>query len=151
MKLHKLLPIVLILVSATVFSQPRFREKMEQIKSLKVAYITDALELTPDEASKFWPIYNAYDDKQKELRQEKIRGYLDRMDADEINKMSDKEANNFLAQMENTEDELYQLRKKFITNLKGILPARKIIKLKKAEEGFNRKLLRQYRDKNPKE
>jgi hypothetical protein len=49
--------------------------------------------------------------------------------------------------MESTEDELYQLRKKFIGNLKGVLTPIKIIKLKKAEEGFNRKLLKQYRDK----
>jgi hypothetical protein len=45
------------------------------------------------------------------------------------------------------EDELYQWRKKFIVNLKGVIPPIKIIKLKKAEEGFNRKLLKQYREK----
>ena len=49
--------------------------------------------------------------------------------------------------MENTEDEMYQLRKKFVSNLKDILPPIKIIKLKKVEEDFNRKLLQQYRDK----
>jgi hypothetical protein len=61
--------------------------------------------------------------------------------------MNDKEATAFLNQMENIEDELYQLRKKFIANLKGVIPPIKIIKLKKAEEGFNRKLLKQYREK----
>jgi len=151
MKIHKFLPVLLFLLSLSTFAQPRFRQKMEQIKTLKVAYITDELELTPDEAAKFWPLYNAYDDKQKELRKDKVRAYLDRIEADEINQMSDKEANNFLNQMESTEDELYQLRKKFVANLKGILPVKKIIKLKKAEEGFNRKLLRQYRDKAAKD
>jgi len=68
------------------------------------------------------------------------------MDGSEIDKMTDKEATAFLNQMESTEDELYQLRKKFITSLKGVIPPVKIIKLKKAEEGFNRKLLKQYRD-----
>jgi hypothetical protein len=51
--------------------------------------------------------------------------------------------------MESTEEELFLLRKKFISTLKGILPATKIIKLKKSEEDFNRKLLQQYRDKGP--
>jgi hypothetical protein len=36
------------------------------------------------------------------------------------------------------------LRKKF-TGSKRVLPAVKIIKLRKSEEGFNRKLLHQYR------
>jgi hypothetical protein len=52
-----------------------------------------------------------------------------------------------LAQMESTEDELYQLKKKFISNLKGVISPIKILKLKKAEENFNRKLLQQYRDR----
>jgi len=47
------------------------------------------------------------------------------------------------------EDELNQLRKKFVNSLKGVLPSVKIIKLKKAEDDFNRKLLQQYRDKGP--
>jgi hypothetical protein len=38
------------------------------------------------------------------------------------------------------------LRKKLTKNLKEVLPAVKIIKLRKSEEGFNRKLLHQYRD-----
>jgi hypothetical protein len=36
-------------------------------------------------------------------------------------------------------------KKKFSKDLKAVLPAVKIIKLRKSEEGFNRKLLHQYR------
>lgn len=152
MKIYKLLSLLLLFATTFVVAQPpRLKQKMEQIKTLKVAYLTDELELTPDEAAKFWPLYNAYDDRQKELRQEKIRGYLDRLDGSEIDKMNEKEATTFLNQMENTEDELHQLRKKFISNLKGVISAKKIIKLKKAEEGFNRKLLKQYRERAMKE
>lgn len=73
-----------------------------------------------------------------------------RMNDESIDKMSEKEASAFLNQMESTEEELFLLRKKFIATLKGILPATKIIQLKKSEEDFNRKLLQQYRDKGPK-
>jgi hypothetical protein len=38
------------------------------------------------------------------------------------------------------------LRKKLTATLRNILPASKILKLKKSEEDFNRKLLHQYRD-----
>ena len=37
-----------------------------------------------------------------------------------------------------------------MSNLKEVLPAVKILKLKKAEEDFNRKLLQQYKDKGSK-
>ena len=123
------------------------KEKKEQIKALKVAFLTTELELTSSESEKFWPIYNAFDDKQFELRHLKMRAFMGRMDDNAMDKMSEKEANSFLNQMESNEDELYMLRKKFITTIKGILPATKIIKLRKSEEDFNRKLLQQYRDK----
>jgi hypothetical protein len=35
----------------------------EKIQTLKIAFITQKLQLTPDEAEKFWPIYNQYDNE----------------------------------------------------------------------------------------
>ena len=103
--------------------------------------------LTNDEAEKFWPIYNTFDDKQFELRHQKMKSYIRRMEDGTLDKMSEKEASVFLVQIENTEEELYQLRKKLTYNLKGIISPVKIVKLKRAEEDFNRKLLQQYRNK----
>lgn len=148
MKANKLLLILLFLLSIHSFAQSHMEDKKEQIRALKVGFITNELALTTDEATKFWPIYNAYDDKQFEIRHQKMKAFKQRMDAD-LEKMTEKEASALLAQMENTEDELYQIRKKFIANLKSILPSIKIIKLKKAEDDFNRKLLQQYRNKGP--
>jgi hypothetical protein len=140
----------MLFISFTFYAQgERMREKKEQIKALKVAFLTTELNLTTNEAEKFWPIYNTFDDKQFELRHQKMKAFMKRMEDGSIDKMSEKEASAFLNQMESTEEELFLLRKKFISTLKGILPATKIIKLKKSEEDFNRKLLQQYRDKGP--
>lgn len=49
--------------------------------------------------------------------------------------------------MENAEEETYLLKKKLITKLKTVLPAVKIVQLKRAEEQFSRKLLQQYKGK----
>ena len=149
MKISKILPILVAFISLNAIAQdgPFIRKKKEQIKALKVAFITDELSLTPDEATKFWPLFNAFEDKQQEIRQQKLKGYLDRMNEDSFDKLSDKEATTLLNQIESSEDELYQAKKKFTTSLKGVISPIKIMKLKKAEENFNRKLLQQYRDK----
>lgn len=149
MKIKKILPILIAFISLNAVAQDGafIRKKKEQIKALKVAFITDELSLTSDEAAKFWPLYNAFEDKQQEIKKQKLKGYLNRMDDESFDNLSDKEATAMLAQMESTEDELYQLKKKFVVSLKGVLPAVKILKLKKAEENFNRKLLQQYRNK----
>ena len=151
MNIKKLLPLLLLLFSATFYAQGEsMSEKREQIKTLKVVFFTTELSLTNSQAEKFWPIYNAFDSKQFELRHQKMRAFMKRMNDGSLDKISEKEANAFLVQIQDTEEELFLLRKKFTSNLRGILPASKIIKLKKAEEDFNRKLLQEYRNKGSK-
>ncbi len=148
MNIKKLAPILFLLVSFNFYAQGEsMKEKKEQIKALKVAFFSTELDLTTTEAERFWPIYNSYDDKQFELRHQKMKTYMRRMSDGSLDKITEKEANTFLAQMEETEEELFLVRKKFMQNVRTILPAVKIVKLKKAEEDFNRKLLQQYRNK----
>ena len=149
MKISKILPLLIAFISLNVIAQdgPIIRKKKEQIKALKVAFITNELALTSDEATKFWPLFNSFEEKQQEIKKQKLKGYLKRVDDGSFDNLSEKEATTMLAQMESTEDELYQLKKKFISNLKGIISPIKILKLKKAEENFNRKLLQQYRNR----
>lgn len=149
MKIKNILALLIVFISMNAVAQdgPFIRKKKDQIKALKVAFITDELALTPEEASKFWPLFNAFEDKQQDIRKQKLKGYLDRMDDESFDKLSEKDAAAMLAQMESSEDELYQAKKKFVASLKGVISPIKILKLKKAEENFNRKLLQQYRDK----
>ncbi len=149
MKTNKLLLIFLFLFSIHSFSQPKDKEKREKIRALKVGFITTELSLTPDEAAVFWPIYNAFDNKQNEIRSKKTKSLIDKMDNEAFAKMSEKEAFALLAQSESYDEDLFQNRRKFISSLKGVISPIKIIKLKKAEDNFNKKLLQQYRDKGP--
>ena len=147
MKLIKLVTSLLLFISFNFYAQgEKMKEKREQIKTMKVGFLTTELELTSTEAEKFWPIYNAFEEKEFELKHLKMRSFIKRL-RDGKEKLNEKEASVLLSQIENNEEEVFLLRKKFIGNLKGILPASKIIRLKKSEEDFNRKLLAQYRNK----
>ena len=148
MTIKKLLPLLAFFISFSFFAQGEsMKDKKEQIKALKAAFFTTELDFTTNEAERFWPIYNTFDDKQFELRHQKMKTYMRRMNDGSLDQITEKEANTFLAQIEDTEEELFLLRKTFMQNVKKILPAVKIVKLKKAEEDFNRKLLQQYRNK----
>ena len=151
MKTKHIITILLFLLSISFYPQgKKMLEKKEQIYALKVAFITNNLSLTSAEAERFWPIYNTFEEKQFDLKRQKSISYNKKMVDETLDKMSDKEALAVLTQMEATEDELFQLRKKLIINLKSVLSPVKIIKLKKAEEEFNKKLLQQYRNKGTK-
>ncbi|MDR7212686.1 sensor of ECF-type sigma factor [Flavobacterium piscis] len=148
MKIKNIIPLLLFFLSFSFYAQSeKIDEKREKIKAFKVSFLTTELELTSSEAQKFWPIYSAYDDKQFELRYEKMKTYLRKLNDDNANSMSEKEAASLLTQIESTDKELYLLREKFMSNLKKILSAKKILKLKKSEDDFNRKLLKQYKEK----
>ena len=147
MKLIKLLTSLLLFISFNFYAQgEKMKEKREQIKTMKIAFLTSELDLSVTEAEKFWPVYNAFEEKEFELKHLKMRSFIKRL-RDGKEKLNEKEAGVLLSQIENNEEEVFLLRKKFIGNLKGILPASKIIRLKKSEEDFNRKLLAQYRNK----
>ena len=141
--------IALILFSSLTFAQG-FKEKREKIKALKVAYITEKLSLTSDEAQKFWPIYNAFDDKEFEIRHNKMRKIVKQIDSDWFESISEKEAQNLISQMESYDDELHSLKKKYIQDLQKVISSKKIILLKKSEDEFNRKLLREFRERKGK-
>ena len=145
--IRKFIVPILFLLATTFSIAQGHKEKQEKIKALKVAYITEQLELTADEAQKFWPIYNDYQEKQFDLRHEKMRSILNKLEIGTIEKLSEKEASSLLDQMENIEENLFLLQKKFTKDLQGIVSDKKIMKLKKAEGDFNRHLLKQMREK----
>lgn len=148
MKIKKILPLFIFLITLPFYAQnEKMDDKREKIKTYKVSFLTTELDLTLAESEKFWPIYNAYDDKQYELRHQKMKAYTRKLTEESLKSMTEKEAATLLSQIESTDEELYLLRKRYTANLKKILPAKKIIILRKSEDDFNRKLLHQYRDK----
>ncbi len=54
-----------------------------RLEALKIAYITKRLDLSPDEAQKFWPIYNQYAEELMRTRQDAIRSNKSEIELDE--------------------------------------------------------------------
>lgn len=118
----------------------------EKFQSMKIAYLTEKLSLTPDEAQKFWPVYNEYTDKKalavEEFRKGK-RVYLntDETPDEEIEKMVNDRI--ILKQKE------LDLEKEYLARFKDILPIKKVGLLYQSEENFKRDLLRKIRPEIP--
>ncbi|WP_338377133.1 sensor of ECF-type sigma factor [uncultured Flavobacterium sp.] len=147
--MKKYITLLVVLFSMVSIAQPS-KEKIEKVKALKVAYITKELSLTTAEAEKFWPIYNTYDEKQFELRHNKMKTIMKKYKGDGLDKLSDKEASTILSDMESIDEELVALKKKFTREAKEIIGAKKVLQLKKAEEEFTRTLFKQYKGKDKK-
>lgn len=74
MKRFLILSIFVLGLLQAGMSQPPF--KGERVKALKIAFITQALNLTSDEAQKFWPVYNTYEAEIKKARQANLDDQL---------------------------------------------------------------------------
>ncbi len=139
--MKNILIVLLLLCSVGILAQ-----EGDRIKALKRAHITDALNLTPSEAEKFWPIYNAHEDKMEELRKQGRRAFMelrangpDNLTDDQANAIIDAGLNNKTLELEYT--------KELIQNIRKVLPPQKVVKLYRAEEQFKRKLIRMMKEK----
>lgn len=133
-----ILIILLFLVGMATQAQDR-DEHREKIKALKTAHITEGLNLTAKDAQQFWPIYNEFEEKRRELYRR------ERADVENLECLSESEANSKLNEYVELEKEDFLLKKQYYNDLRQIFSAKKIMKLKQLEEEFHRKLMREYR------
>jgi Spy/CpxP family protein refolding chaperone len=102
------------------------------------------MDLTKDEAQKFWPIYNANEKAENKLRQKtnENRKIIN------PNDLSESEAKTMLKDMIEIEKEKVALRSKLLNDLLEILPAKKIVALIKAERSFRRKMVEEFKERH---
>lgn len=146
---NKNIAIVIFLLFATTLVFGQRKPNRGKIRTLKVAYLTERLDFTSSEAEKFWPIYNAYQDKMDTFRDRErnnIYGKLKNMDA-----LSDKEADTLLKNLIALEDEKRKVEQQFLNDIRKVISAKKTFLLLKSENGFKRHLLQQYRQKKKEE
>ena len=65
--------------SATLYSQPNANQDnwKKKMMSERVAFFTVELDLTPEEAQAFWPVYNQIDKERDEANEEVFKTYIE--------------------------------------------------------------------------
>lgn len=122
----------------------RDREEMaRKIKARKIAFITDHLQLTAEEAEKFWPLYNEMEQKRNEITRDLMQRFRDR--EDEQAELTDSEAENIIQQRFDQEQALLDLKKEYHSKFTGILPPSRVLKLYEIENNFRRHLMESLR------
>lgn len=138
--MNRAILILLMLFTTVSFAQRGNREK---IKSLKVAFITEKLDLSSKEAQQFWPVYNRFEEERELLRKKErveIREKINDMSA-----LSETEAKNLFEKFKAFKTDERKLEQAYITEMEKVLSAKKILLLFNSEEDFKRELLKRYR------
>ncbi len=134
--MKKIILIITLAISTIAIAQ---RPNREQLKSLKVAFITEQLDLSVKEAQQFWPIYNSYSDGMETLRRKerKLLGGL----KNTFDQLSEEEGEAALNSLSKIAQDKLDIRTRLISQLKDVVSSKKILKLLKAEEDFKRTLI----------
>jgi len=118
---------------------------MERLNAYKIAFFTKRLNLTPQEAEKFWPVYNEFQAKKIHTQQERA------LIAQTVNvngsTMSEKELIDLGDKWVDLEVQEARLSQEFHIKVKTILPPMKIVRLYQAENQYKLQLLNELQDR----
>ena len=154
MKSIKFLMLIVAITSATSsYSQKGNKIDVDRVKSHKIAFITDQLNLTANEAEVFWPIYNAHEKLMSQYRRDEInamkmvvknpeRPYLSKKNFDNI---SEDEAKKIYRIVTDLRNKTHQEKQNYMSKLTTILSYKKILKLQASEREFRIELFRKLK------
>jgi hypothetical protein len=119
------------------------RPNLERVKAVRVAVLTEKMNLSAEEAEKFWPVYNEYEKEQKKIR-EKFQPNKD------ILALDDSAVEKHLFGMLDMEEELVKLKKKYYLNFSKMVGYRKVAILAKSDREFNFAMIERLKNQSKK-
>ena len=107
------------------------------MRAEKIAYITEALELSTEEAEKFWPVYNRCEKEKQKAFDSQMKA-LRSLDAAVRENKSDNEISSLLKTYIDSLDKRNEIDRKYIPEYQKIISDKKVAKLFLTEEYFRR-------------
>ena len=147
--LKKAAGLVLALVlaaSSSLFAQEARKDKMSPIMSKKVEFITTRLQLTPEEASTFWPLYNTLSKAHWNACRESMRIINQLKEATkEESSVSDEEIKEMTRQLYQSKKNEIEVYDNLVKEVSKVLPMKKAAKIYWIEEDFRKELIKELR------
>lgn len=143
----------LLLMMGAAVAQPgggQAAARQEQMKAAKIGFLTRELNLSEEEAQKFWPVYNKFDNEREAHRRKMMAVRLEANEGGD--QLTAKEAEAAVEQYLQLRQEEVDMERRFYQSVKKVLPSEKVALLFQAEKRFQRELLRnlqQRREERP--
>jgi hypothetical protein len=138
--------IVFLLVLGLQRVQAQSQETLDKIESARIALITERLGLTPEEAEKFWPLYNEYSNQRETLRKE----FMNARKQYQRDNLSEEEGKKLIEMGMQLKERQLALEKEYASRLTDVINNRQLVALKKAEEDFRKMLLERLQQRREK-
>lgn len=139
--MKKIINIVVLIFSLSVlFAQvPAAGQRKDKIEAMRNAYITSQMNLTADEAQKFWPIYNEYHAEIVNL-DNPVKNM-----GKPIDQLTEAEAKQLIYKELDLEAQKNTITKKYVERFLQVISAKKLILLRRAEREFKKIMIEQLK------
>jgi hypothetical protein len=136
MKKYSLLAILFFLILGKSLAQrPEPNYDPEKLQAARVAFITSRLDLKPEQAEKFWPIFNQYTAaREKNLKQ--ISGLMRHQQAE----ISEADAKQKLEKKFEIQRKMINEEEKFVTEMSRVITYSQLLELNDIARDFTRQL-----------
>ena len=116
----------LLIGFGTYASAQNSNDRRNEIESYKIAYLTTKMDLSPEEARIFWPIYKNWQSEQMSIRKQRSQKMISYRKIEEIESLSDAEVQTLLANELNLKQQSLNKEKKYFALLKASLPIKTV-------------------------
>ena len=131
-----------LLFSASALAQPEHDPReFKRVEAYKTKFLTEELDLSPEEAQKFWPVYNEYNKKLQELFNNRTDNMSRREIRDKWDELDDSQLEATVLQELENQKKIAELKLDYYDNFKDSLGSRKAATFFKAEMEFHRHLM----------
>lgn len=139
----KILCFIIPLLFLYQLSLGQDREARQKIEAARIALITERLGLTPEQAERFWPIYNEYNNQRRNLVQElqEARRNVD------MKNLSEEQGQALMKLGLDIRERQVQLEKTYSQRLMQVISTQQMLSLRKAEDDFRRMIIQRLEER----
>lgn len=135
--------ILLLVTGISIAQRSGDRYDAEKLQAARIAFITSRLDLKPEQAEKFWPVYNQFNDvRESNLKQ------MSKLSDLRSGEISDSEAKKRIQQRFDIQRNLLSEEEKYVAEMSKIISYGQILKLHGIARDFTRTVYQRQRGGN---
>lgn len=131
--------VIMFLGLAAYAQKPTTEYDKEKLEAARVAFITNRLDLKPEQAEKFWPLFNQYNEERTNMVNK-----VSTLNRESMKEITETRANEIIQKRFSIQQQLLDREKVFMEEITKVITPQQAIKL----GGVNREFTRQVYHRN---
>lgn len=141
MKKICLINAVILLFGFSAYAQkPTTQYDKEKLEAARVAFITNRLDLKPEQAEKFWPLFNQYNEE-RSMMMDKVSS----LNRESMQDLTESRAKEIIQKRFSIQQQLLDREKAFMNEIIKVITPQQAIKLGGVNREFTRQVYQRHR------